>query len=84
MRLSRRQRDCLRALAVQGHWPGRATNGWDRVAVGEWAKDTPRVLRGLVGLGLVVDESVRTIDAGLVRAQRFSISDAGRALLSLS
>lgn len=83
-RLSRRERECLKALAAQGSWPQRTLTGWVGDAVNaEWLPKSRELLRALADLGLAVDESGRQFHTArgrtqLVYAHRYTISDAGR------
>ncbi len=95
-RLSSRQRGCLQALVDQGEWPAvRGEFGWAGVASrAPWAADTRQLLAALARMGLVVDESSRTVGSrigadgsalrGVFRASRYVPSAAGRAALEKS
>lgn len=85
VRLSRRERDCLKALAAQETWPLRSTTGWlGEAAESNWVPRTRQLLRYLASLGLAVDESSTHIfptkDGGaqMAPAERYRISDTGR------
>lgn len=88
-RLSSRQRRCLQALAEQGSWPATTGEfGWrPDVPVGDWARDSRRVLASLAELGLAASDGTTTLAgartaAGLpgirtARAHRYTITELG-------
>ncbi|AMQ67044.1 hypothetical protein SEA_BIPPER_109 [Mycobacterium phage Bipper] len=87
MKLSRRERAVLGALARQGSWPQRTTTGWTgEAAQADWVPDSRKVLAQLASQGLVVDESRPSMVATgqrvvMTKASRYSITDRGRAAL---
>ena len=95
IRLSSRQRQCLKALARQGEWPATSgTYGWSHAdGADSWAADTREILAALVRLGLAVDDSTLTVGSaigregeairGVGRTRRYVITAAGRAAVKL-
>lgn len=87
IRLSRRERECLKALAAQGSWPQRTLTGWVGEAVNAaWLPKTRELLAELAARGLAIDESARQLHTArgrtqFVHAHRYSISPAGRRQL---
>ncbi|QBP29754.1 hypothetical protein SEA_TYPHA_99 [Mycobacterium phage Typha] len=88
MKLSRREREVLRALAKQTTWPARTTTGWiGAAAQQDWVPDTRKVLARLAGLGLVEDQSARHIAqvggrVTMATGSRFQITDRGREVVA--
>lgn len=94
LNLSSRERAVLRALAIQEVWPARTESGWrGEAADAAWVPDSRRLLARLAARGLVADESTLTVRSqvtgpgtavrDVVRARRFSITEAGREAAEL-
>ena len=88
VKLSRRERLVLAALARQTTWPQRTTTGWvGDAAQQDWVPASRKVLARLAQLGLAQDLSIDHIAAvgqrlTMARGERYTITDAGRKALA--